>query len=302
MSDSIFNLREFYELYSTDRDCYAYLYEMKWINGFVCSRCGGKKEAKAFNDYSKRCGTCFYEESATANTVFHKLKFPVRKAFEITFWLSHMKKGISTLMLSEEIGLRYHTCLRFRRKVQLHMQSSRRHPLKGEVHVDETAIGGADEMAQGRSKGNKKLSVIALEVNEEGKMKRAYAQRISDYSTRSLQPLFIGHINTHANVITDEWTAYKPLKKYYPNLRQRKSNNGLNFKEIHIHIFNLKSWIRGTHHHLNERYIQHYFNEYYFRFNRRWSTNFNFERIMKRMLDPIVIKYNDLLKLCALSV
>lgn len=40
-------------------------------------------------------------------------------------------------------------------------------------------------------------------------MKRAYAQRLSDYSTRSLQPLFIGYIDTQAKVITNEWTAYK---------------------------------------------------------------------------------------------
>ena len=44
------------------------------------------------------------------------------------------------------------------------MQSSRRHPLKGEVHVDETAIGGADEMAQGRSKVDIKLNAIAMEM------------------------------------------------------------------------------------------------------------------------------------------
>jgi hypothetical protein len=300
--ESIGSLRDFHGLFETDRDCYRYLYEMKWKDGFTCSNCGSQREAKAFDNHSKRCGSCFYEESATAKTVFHKLKFSVRKAFEIIFWISHMKKGISTLMLSEEIGLRYHTCLRFRRKVQLHMQSSRRHPLKGEVHVDETAIGGADEMAQGRSKGDKKLTAIAVEVNEQGKMKRAYAQRISDYSSLSLQSMFFNYIDTQANIITDEWSGYKPLKKHYPNLRQKKSNNGSNFKELHIHIFNLKAWIRGTHHHFNERYIQHYFNEYYFRFNRRGSTSFNFERIMNRLLDPIVIKYSDLLKLCALSV
>ena len=45
------------------------------------------------------------------------------------------------------------------------MRSSGLYPLEGEVHVDEFYVGGEEEQKRGRSKGKKKLVVVALEVS-----------------------------------------------------------------------------------------------------------------------------------------
>lgn len=73
-------------------------YKMKWKGSFICSNCWSQSEPKTFDNYSKLFGSCFYEESATAKTVFHRLKVSVRKAFEIILWISHFKKGVLTPM------------------------------------------------------------------------------------------------------------------------------------------------------------------------------------------------------------
>jgi hypothetical protein len=68
--------------------------------------------------FSRRYKACKYDESVTAHTLFHKLKFPLEKVFELLFLISASKKGISTNQLSEELEPDYEACLNFRRKAQ----------------------------------------------------------------------------------------------------------------------------------------------------------------------------------------
>lgn len=153
-------------------------------------------------------------------------------------------------------------------KIQQAMQSSKLHPLTGEVHVDEFLIGGPEEQKRGRSKGNKRVVVVALE-KVKGGVDRAYAQFIESVSSEEFMPFFKDYISKEANIITDEWTGYLPLNKEYKNLKQIPSDDGKNFPDLHIHIMNLKGWLRGIHHHCIKERLQGYLNEYHYRYNRR---------------------------------
>ena len=61
------------------------------------------------------------------------------------------------------------------------MQSNKQHPLTGEVQLDEFFIGGPVEQKRGRSKGDKRLVIVALEKVKDG-VGRAYAQLIEGAS------------------------------------------------------------------------------------------------------------------------
>ena len=70
----------------------------------------------------------------------------------------------------------------------------------------------------------------------------------------------------------------------YKNLKQVPSNNGKNFPELHIHIMNIKSWLRGIHHHISEKRLQGYLDEYHYRFNRRNRMEAIFDMLIRRMV------------------
>ena len=167
-------------------------------------------------------------------------------------------------------------------KIQQAMQSSQRYPLD-RVHVDEFLIGGPEENKRGRSKGKKRLVVLALEIVPNG-MGRAYAQIIERASAKEFKKFFHKHISNDAHITTDEWRGYSPLKKEYKNLEQRLSENGKSFKEIHIHIMNLKGWLRGIHHHCSKERLQGYLDEYHFRYNRRNNMGTIFDLLLRRMI------------------
>lgn len=267
-----------------DEICYKYLADIKWENGYICKKCGSTEFYKGVKSHSRRCLKCKYDESPTSGTMFDKCKIPIHVAFHIAFRLCTKKKGMSSLELSSEFEQRQMTCWEFKWKVQQAMTSSLNYPLTGEVHVDECFIGGEETQKQGRSKGKKKLVIVALEKLPFNGVGRAYAQIIENGSSASFLPFFEAHISKDAEVITDEWTGYGPLKKEFPKLKQIPSNNGENHPDMHIHIMNLKGWLRGIHHHCSKERLQGYLEEYHFRYNRRNNMDTIFDTLMKRMV------------------
>jgi transposase-like protein len=280
------NSIKFNKYFQSDDDCYHYLAEIKWSSGdYQCKRCGYTKYGKGKKPYSRRCTRCNYDESPTAGTMFDKCKFSLLIAFHIAFKISTKKKGMSSEELSKEFELRQKTCWEFKWKVQQAMQSSGRYPLTGKVHVDEFYVGGEEGGGKrGRGKGKKRLVIIALEIVRED-FGRAYAAVIKDASSVSFKPFFEKHIAKDADVVTDEWTGYKPLKATYRKLTQVPSNEGKSFPQLHIHIMNIKSWLRGIHHSCSETHLQGYLNEYHFRFNRRANMDTIFDLLIKRMVE-----------------
>ena len=109
---------EFNETFSCNNDCLSYLYDLKWKNGYTCRNCGGKTFWKGRTDFHARCRNCDYDESATANTVFHKIKIPLIKAFSMAFRISISKKAISSMGLSREFKISQHAAWFFKRKLQ----------------------------------------------------------------------------------------------------------------------------------------------------------------------------------------
>lgn len=286
------NSIKFHRAFNNNEDCYRYIASIKWNDeNYKCKKCGNVKYCKGKKPYSRRCIKCGYDESPTSGTMFDKCKFPLHLAFHIVFRLSTKKKGMSSLELSKEFEQRPMTSWEFKWKIQQAMQSSKKYPLEGEVQVDDFFIGGPEEQKRGRSKGKKRLVVVALEKVKNG-VGRAYAQVIEHASSEEFKPFFDAYISKQADVITDEWNGYLPLKKEYPTLQQIPSNDGKNLPDLHIHIMNLKGWLRGIHHHCSKERLQGYLDEFHFRYNRRNNMDTIFDLLIKRMVNnnPIRIK------------
>jgi hypothetical protein len=285
----------FHNRFETELDCLEYLFNLKWANGYKCKKCSNEKSCPGKKELNLRCTKCRYEESPTAGTMFDKVKFSILIAFHIIFKISTKKKGMSTMELSNEFELRQPTCWAFKWKIQQAMRSSKKHTLKESVYVDEFFIGGPELGKKGRAKGKKRLVVVALEkVKNEKGVGRAYAKIIEHASALEFAPFFKDYIDKNAIVTTDEWTGYSPLKSDYSNLKQIPSKNGSNFLDLHIHIMNLKGWLRGIHHHCSKERLQGYLDEYHYRYNRRNNLESIFHLIIKKMVENKPIRLNSI--------
>lgn len=276
------SLFEFQEQFDTKDKCLDYLVKLKWENGYKCPKCKNTKYGKGMKPHDRQCTKCQYVESPTAGTLFHMVKFDLVKAFYIVYFVSTNKKGITSTELSRKLELRQKTCWMFKRKVMKAMESSGNFLLEGKVEVDEMVVGGQEEGVKGRKNKNKELVVVAIEKKKKG-VSRFYAEVIDSASAKNLGSFMKKTIDPKANITTDLWAGYKPLKSDFENIKHVKSGKkGENFKELHRVIMNFKGWLRGVHHHVTD--LQEYINEYTYRFNRSFMKENIFENLMRRMV------------------
>ena len=261
------SIYEFQEIFPDDESCKAYLAEKKWTSGYCCKKCHHSSYRKGSKGYVRKCNKCDYAESATANTLFHHLKFPIHKAFAIVYYLSTSKKGIASTELSRKLGLNQKSAWLFKRKIMKAMVSSGNHLLSGMVEIDETFLGGKETGQRGRKPLKKRQIVFAIE-RKNGGISRAYGRVIENAGTKQLRPFIEKCVDKAAQLKTDKWRGYTPLNEDF-NIKQVDSNQGRNFPQMHRFIMNFKGWIRGVHH--NVRQLQDYIDEYTYRFNIRTS-------------------------------
>ena len=289
------NFLEFADTFNDDKACLAYLSDIKWSNGFKCTKCGHDKYTVRKKNLARDCNRCHHIESPTVNTLFHRVRFGLRKAFAIVFEMSATSKGLSSLQVAKRYSISPTTSWTFMHKVRKAMESSMQQPLTGEVHVDEFVYGGKENLKQGRSfDTNKKKLAIAVELTQKGTVKRVYFNRLKDYSAKSLQVIFDQHISEKAEIKTDKWAGYKPIGKRY-NITQELSNGGSSMQQLHTIIHQVKSWLRSTYSWMHKGHIESYLAEYSFRINRSIFKETIFHKLIERMINAKPYSYQDII-------
>lgn len=285
----------FFDRFKTDLDCLEYLAEIKKEKVYKCCKCGHDKFTVRKKNFATDCNRCHHIESPTAGTMFHKVKFGLRKAFSIIFEMSATTKSMSARQMAKRYDVSYSTAWLFMHKVRNSMKSSELKPMSGTVIVDEFVFGSKENLKQGRSTDSKKKKIVAaVELSEAGGIKRVYFQTIDDYSSKSLETIFSKHISTNANVQTDKWSGYKPLQKKY-KITQTKSDKGKTFFEMNTIVHQVKAWLRSTFSWMHKEHIQHYLNEFSYRINRSITKQNVFDNLINKMLQAKTLTYKDII-------
>jgi hypothetical protein len=108
---------EFSSVFPDERACLQYLAELKWKEGYQCKKCQNTTFGKSKTPFGRRCTKCNYDESPTTDTLFHRLRFPITKAFYMVYLVTMKDKSVTVDELSEILSLRRETCWSFRKKI-----------------------------------------------------------------------------------------------------------------------------------------------------------------------------------------
>jgi transposase-like protein len=284
------NAIDFTKRFIDNESCYWYLIDQKWGKGYSCSRCGYEKYYKGKTYYHRKCRNCSYDESVTANTVFHGMKMPIVKAFHMVFRLTAKKKGMSTTELGNEVGVQQKTAWLFKRKVQVAMKQKNSHKLTTNVDADETIIGGYTNKNKGRSLDTKEALLIAAEKLPDGRTGNIRIQQIANFEALTLRYALKDMIEADAMIVTDSHASYRHLKKDM-NIETVLSKRGRSLEQLHKQIMQFKNWLRGIHHKCSRQHLFAYADEYVFRFNRRNNRKMIFHKLIHEMMNQIPHPY-----------
>jgi hypothetical protein len=189
-------LRQFQSDFATEEACQRYLAACRWPDGFTCPRCGHEKAYELVNQRRQQCCKCRYQVSLTSGTILHRTKTPLTHWFWAAYLMTTDKRGVSALLLQRQLGLTcYETAWMMLHKLRRAMVNNAREPLRGEVEVDETWIGGEQAGLRGsRQLKHRRAALVLVAVDErscakvQSPLSRLPIGRSGTSSSGSLEP------------------------------------------------------------------------------------------------------------------
>lgn len=124
LSNKVLTFEEFRKIFPDQSACLRYLEEYKWGEKFKCRSCGNTKCSDGPKLFTLRCTKCGHIDSVTAGTIFHAVKFPLDKAFYITYDQVANPEKQTLNELSELLDLRKNTVWSFKKKIREYIKSA----------------------------------------------------------------------------------------------------------------------------------------------------------------------------------
>jgi transposase-like protein len=270
-------ITEFNEWFTIEDDCRAYLFNIRWPNGFLCPFCGSAKGVWPARRGLYVCKDCRRDISPTAGTLFQDTHKSLKEWFEVIWYVTSLKTGVSALGLQKALGMgSYQTAWNWLQKLRRAMVRPDRDNLDGVVEVDETFIGGAKPGKHGHGAKDKSLVLIAAQKKDKG-MGRIRLQKIQDASAPVIHEALLKMVAPGATVLTDSWPSYNSIPSigYVHKVVREHWELGDNLlPSAHRVASLLKKWMLGTHQGaISAAHLEYYLDEFTFRFNRRTSKS-----------------------------
>lgn len=270
-----------------DKTCVEWLFNYQHPNGLTCEKCGvvNSKFHYVAQKKSFSCQWCGHHVFPCAGTIFDHSPTPLTKWFYAIYLMSQTRTGISAKQLERELGVTYKTAWRMFKMIRsvLDDNGDAFGSGGGDVEVDETYVGGHRKGTRGRGSENK-TPVVGI-IERKG---RAKAKVVPNSKYLSIIPLVTDTVDPSAAVHTDEYGVYKSLDKlgfdHQTVQHQRKQYVSANVHTNSVEGFwaQVKNAVNGVHHGVSPDYLQHYVNEYAFRYSHRNDVTPMFSTILFR--------------------
>lgn len=308
-------LLEFQREFSTEEACVQHLREMRWPNGFRCSRCNHTEAWFIRTRNILDCKSCRAKISLTTGTIFHKTRTPLVKWYWLIYHMAMAKVGVSISEMQRILEIRdYKTAWLMAHKVRKAMADrDARYNLAGLVEMDESFFGPkGSKKGRGSERKSTVLCAVSLYRDRKGEERPGFAHmRVVDNASAKtienfLERLGYGPMNQERKnllkaIRTDGWRSYgKAIKgqnlSHYKVVLQDPKAAGRLLPWVHRVISNAKAVIRGSHRGVSEKHLQSYLSEICYRFNRRFWERELFDRLIKACVSTETMTYSQLVK------
>lgn len=253
---------------------------------FLCPKCRHENFYQhKKNPEVRECKSCHFEVRLRANTIFQHSKSPMLIWLKAICLMTQGKRGISALEVQSELEMKsYGTAWSMLHKIREALkQRDEIYKISNIIELDGGVFGR-------KQTGNQTEVLVAVETKEwidkkgRKKSKAGFAKVVvANETKREVQNFLDKAIEKNSKLHTDNSPSFTHLK----NIEVEHKVVGTD-KEIldhwlpwiHKFISNAKSWLVGTHHGVESKYLASYLSEYTFRFNRRHDPDSMFFRAL----------------------
>ena len=253
---------------------------------FCCSACNGEQFYQhKKNPEIRECKDCHLYIRIRAKTIFQYSKVPLLIWLKAICLMTQGKRGISALELQSELEVKsYGAIWNMLHKIREALrQRDETYKINDIIELDGGVFGR-------RQTGNQTEVLVAIETkdwidkNGRKKSKAGFAKvQVASETKKETQSFVDNVIDKHATLHTDNSPSFAHLENVDVEHKTVGTDKELLdswLPWVHKFISNAKSWIVGTHHGVEAKYLGPYLSEYTFRFNRRHDPDSMFFRAL----------------------
>jgi transposase-like protein len=275
---------EFTKKFNNEEACREHLFHLRWPDGFICPKCSNDSYYKIEKRHLFQCKACRHQTTVTAGTIMDKTHIKLEKWFWAIYLVSTDKRGHSAKALERELNIGYKSAWYLLQRIRTAMaEQESKCILSGIIEVDDAFFGAADDNGK-RGRGTSKTQVvIGLTLNEKGNPGYLKMEIVKDLTSDTVAAFAEANIESGSTISTDAYKSFNQFKRdgynHLPKVFEPKEDKD-HLKWLHTIVSNVKAFINGTFHGLDEKHLQFYLAEFCYRFNRRFHIDTIFNKLL----------------------
>lgn len=300
----IMKLIDFEKYYPDEQTCKESFRQYRMNAGVTCRKCGNTKHYWMKSIEQFQCTECRFRTTLKSGTVMEDSNLPFRVWFFVLHLMTSTTKGFSAKEVQRQLGFkRYEPIWYLMQKIRTAMgERDDKYLLKGACEMDEGFFSTVESERRGkprrklkRGRGSEKKSTVLVMAESKKTKSKKRKNRPStacghvkmkvmpNMNAETVESVAKAGLAPEVCLKTDDYTSYSKLRnivqKHTPRVVEpSKADKVLPW--VHIIISNAKRNLLNNFHHIDDRYLQNYLNEYTYKLNRRYLSNQLFEHAL----------------------